>query len=172
MNRNLLKSVLLVATLLIGISVAQANQESDGLVVKFLHDYLKGPEDKTTRYSVASISLNGKTEDVFVYISGRNWCGSGGCTALLLRPFGASFKVINKFTLVRLPIRVLPSKNNGWNDIAMRVQGGGTAQGYTAILKFNGHRYPANPTVAPTLAPELADAGVDVQLKGEGAPLY
>ncbi len=92
--------------------------------------------------------------------------------ALLLEPAGASFKVIDKFTLVRLPIRVLPSKHNGWNDIAMRVQGGGAVHGYTAILQFNGYRYPTNPSVAPKLAPELADAGMDVSLKEEGAPLY
>jgi hypothetical protein len=154
------------------ISAAQANEESESLVGNFLRGYLKGPEDKTTRYSIGAVSLNGKTENVFVYISGRNWCGSGGCMALLLEPAGASFKVIDKFTLVRLPIRVLPPKHNGWNDIAMRVQGGGAVHGYTAILQFNGHRYPTNPSVAPKLAPESADAGMDIPLKQEGAPLY
>jgi hypothetical protein len=92
--------------------------------------------------------------------------------ALLLKPIGSSFEVIDRFTLVWLPIRVLPSKTNGWNDLAMRVQGGGILRGYTAVLKFDGHKYPTNPSVAPKLPAELADAGMEVPLKAEGAPVY
>ena len=155
MNRSLSSVALLWAVLLIGAGTAQANEGSESPVGSFLRSYLKGPEDKTTRYSIASVSLHGKTENVFVYISGRNWCGSGGCMALLLEPAGASFRVIDKFTLMRLPIRVLSSKHNGWNDIAMTVQGGGVVHGYTAILRFNGHRYSSNQSVAPKLASEF-----------------
>jgi hypothetical protein len=38
-----------------------------------------------------------------VYVSGQRWCGSGGCTLLILQPQGSSFRVIGKVTIVQLP---------------------------------------------------------------------
>lgn len=125
------------------------------------------------RYSAASVSLDGDSKRQYlVYLASRWWCGSGGCTALLLEPSGSSFKVIERFTLARLPIVVLPSETNGWHDIAMPVQGGGIIDGYVAILRFDGHKYPSNPSMAPRLSEKLADTGVQVPLKEEGDPLH
>lgn len=148
---------------------------NDGDLRWFLQDYLKGhglTMDQTTRYSAASVSLDNKTPMELVYISGQRWCGSGGCTALLLKPDQSSFKVIERFTLVRLPIRVLPEMTNGWHEIAMWVQGGGIS-GRTVVLRYDGSKYPSNPATAPTLqSARLADSGLDLPLKREGEVLY
>lgn len=109
---------------------------------------------------------------VIVYLAGPGWCGTGGCTALLLDPKGTTFTVIDRFTLARLPIRVLPSTTNGWHDIAMPVEGGGAIGEHLAILRFNGREYPNNPSMAPRLGKESADLGMEIPLSARGALVY
>lgn len=134
----------------------------------FLQRHLEGagPHDMQTRYSAAQVSLHGQAYDVLVYILGARWCGSGGCFALLLERQGSSFRVINGFTLARLPIRILKTRSHGWHDIAMPVAGGGL-RWHLAVLRFNGHRYPGNPSMAPTLASDQAAVEVPLQMWGE-----
>ena len=82
--------------------------------------------DKTTRYLSASVDLNGDgMQEVIVYLIGGGWCGSGGCTTLILGPQDTSYKVITKMTVTRLPIRVLTTTSNGLHDLPVVVRGGG-----------------------------------------------
>lgn len=106
-----------------------------------------------------------------VYISGDEWCGSGGCFAVLLEPNGLSFKVIQKFTLARLPIKILPSLTHGWHDLAMPVQGGGIS-GHVAVLQYNGSKYPSNPSMAPPLKSNDLPSGAELPLQQFGDLLY
>lgn len=163
---------LLLSSQMVGACVAHERAADEGSVRVFLRSYFKGPVDKTTRYSAAPVRLGATGHEVFVYITGRFWCGSGGCTALLLRPTDGSFKVIDRFTLVRLPVVVLPSKTNGWHDISMSVEGGGVLPGRMAILRFDGHKYPSNPSVAPKLPSNLVGKGMKVPLSEHGSPVY
>jgi len=114
-----------------------------------LTDSHYGP-DRSTRYSTAIIRLKGTTtEDVAVYISGPGWCGSGGCTLLMLNAEPSSFKVLGQTTIVQLPIYLLPGTSHGHPNIGVRVQGGGILPGYVAKLSFDGTKYPQNPSVPP-----------------------
>jgi hypothetical protein len=144
---------------------------------KFLRDYLKEPvygDDMTTRYSSAWVDLGDDgTQEVIVYVIGRNWCGSGGCIMLVLEPKRTSFSVVTKTTITRLPIRVLATKLNGWHDISVRVQGGGVEPGYEARLSFDGKTYPSNPSVLPAQrVVGKIEGEVVVPLSAEGTPLY
>lgn len=150
---------------------------ADGVLKAFLQNYLKSGSsefDKTTRYSAAPANLSGaKVPEVVVYVSGRAWCGSGGCTMLILRPDGVSFTVIARTTITRPPIRVLQTPTNGWHDVGVWVQGGGILTGYTAVLSFNGKTYASNPSVPP--ARKLAgDANGEILIpkSAEGFLLY
>lgn len=49
----------------------------------------------------------------------------------------------------RLPIRLLTTTTNGWQDLAVSVSGGGIRPGYEVKLAFDGKKYPSNPTIAP-----------------------
>ena len=144
---------------------------------KFLQNYLRDPqtgEDKTTRVSSAFVDLRGAgVREVIVYVSGREWCGSGGCTTLVLAADSSSYRIVTELTVSRPPIRVLTTKSHGWFDIAVGVQGGGIIDAYEAKLSFDGKTYPKNPTVPP--ARRLADAvtGKEViSLRDEGVLLY
>jgi len=108
------------------------------------------PPDTTTRITSVVVKLgDGKTEETIVYISGQAWCGSGGCTMVILDSTGSSFKVLGRVTIVQLPIAILPTMHNGRPDIGVRVSGGGIHPGYEAVLSFNGKKYPGNPSVSP-----------------------
>lgn len=154
-------------------SATQLDSPSVGTLRMFLQMYLRG-HDVSTRFSFATAQLTrGPRQQIFVYVAGRMWCGSGGCTALLLEPLGSSFKVVDRFTLARLPIRILPSMTNGWRDIAMEVRGGGIHPRRAVVLKFNGRKYPSNPSMAPELNSSRADQeGMTLLLDEQGNLLY
>ena len=93
-------------------------------------------------------------EDLVVYVSGPSLCGSGGCNALILRDMGASATTSNQYELMtaispaRLPITLLKTAHNGWQDIGMFVAGGGVIQAYSSALQYNGDAYTGNPTLS------------------------
>jgi hypothetical protein len=153
------------------------NSEEMENLKKFLRNYEGNPAsagDRMTRYAAAFVDLkdDGK-QDAVVYLIDSKWCGSGGCSCLILAPEGTSYKVITKTTVTRLPIRVLPTKTNGWHDLAVGVAGGGIQPGYEARLRFDGSTYPSNPTVPP--AQELkADINGKTVIPADatGTPLY
>lgn len=126
--------------------------QSEESLRKFLQGFVKIPplpEDHSTRYIDARVDLNDdKKSEVIVYLTGP-WCGSGGCTTLILVPEGPTYKVLTKLTAVQLPIRVLAATSNGWHSLGVWVQGGGILSGYEAILVFDGKTYATNPTVPP-----------------------
>ena len=115
---------------------------------KFLRDYVGAstPEREATRYSSAFVDLrdNGEQEAI-VYLSSDGWCGTGGCTLLILAPESTSYRVVTKIPAVRLPIRMLTSKNKGWHDVT--VVAGKPLQ--EQVLPFDGKTYPRNASMLP-----------------------
>lgn len=151
------------------------NQPTEPLKA-YLRSYLilggKVPPDKTTRIAAVRVKAdNGKPEDV-VYVSGQRWCGSGGCTLLLLEPAESTFKVLGKVTIVQLPVRLLPSMKNGYPDIGVTVQGGGIQTGYEAVLSFNGESYPRNPSLPPARKATVVQGKVIIANTEGSVPLY
>ncbi len=101
-------------------------------------------------YLVAAADLNDDDADeLLVYLNSDGFCGSGGCTLLILTPRGNSYRVITRATIVRLPVRALDTRSNGWRNLAVRVQGGGILEGYEAELRYDGASYPSNPSMPP-----------------------
>jgi hypothetical protein len=130
---------------------ATAQSKPDRLT-EFLQSYvgISNEETKTTQYFSAFVDLRDDgTKEVIVYLSSDGWCGTGGCTMLLLAPEDSSYRVITRTTITRPPIRVLTTKTNGWHDLGVWVQGGGIQPGYEAKLSFNGKKYPGNPSAPP-----------------------
>lgn len=128
---------------------------------------------KATRYLVALTQLNSTGPgEAIVYLSGDGWCGSGGCTTLILSRDGVSWKVVSRITITWPPIRVLGDSTNGWHSIAVWVRGGGIRPGYEAELAFDGKSYPANPSVAPARPTAGQVAGEIAIPSEEGTPLF
>jgi hypothetical protein len=142
-----------------------ANGSTD--VRRFLRQYL-GPDSypsrsKPTRYFARFVDLNGGgSNQVIVYLMNGGWCGSGGCTALILAPEKSSYRAVTRLTITWPPIRVLETKSHGWRDIGVWVEGGGIRPGYEAVLRFDGKHYPENPSVAPAKRLDKEVAGTVV----------
>ena len=107
----------------------------------------------TSNYKRADADLNGDgRKEAFVYLTDPDYCGSGGCTLVILSPRAKSYRIMMRSTVTQLPIRLLPTSSNGWRDVGVMVEGGGITSAYEARLRFNGRRYPSNPTVPPAVS--------------------
>lgn len=86
-----------------------------------------------------------------VYLATGDWCGSGGCTLLVLEPGPDGLKPLSRSTISRPPIRVLKTRTNGMPDLSVQVRGDsypGDGPKFVA-LPFDGRTYALNPTVPP-----------------------
>ena len=155
----------------------QPSSSPEDPLKRFLQDYVGIPrpsEDDTTRYFSTFVDLKDDgTREVVVYLTGGDWCGSGGCTTLILAPEDSSYKIVTKITVTRLPIRILTTKTNGWHDLTVRVQGGGIARSYEAKLSFNGKSYLKNASMPPARRLIQKVLGeVVVPLSAKGVAIY
>jgi hypothetical protein len=108
------------------------------------------PMDPTIRYFASFVDLNRDgVKEAVVYLFGDTYCGSGGCLTLILSRKADAYSVVTAVTISRPPIRVLNSSSHDWRDLSVWVRGGGILPGYQALLKFDGAKYPANPSVPP-----------------------
>lgn len=159
---------------------AGSNNPSESLKA-FLRSYLNpgpvrlGPVDleETARINVVSVKTEDKAgEEEVVYVSGQGWCGSGGCNMLIVEPFRSSFKVLGDVSIVQLPIRLLPSMENGHPDIGVWVQGGGIQPGYEAVLSFDGASYSGNPSMPPARPAKDIKGRKIITTTKDSVPLY
>ncbi len=104
-------------------------------------------------YDAAQADLDGDGRpEIFVYAKGPDFCGSGGCVLYVLSPKGADYRVVLRTTVTRPPIRRLATATHGWRDIGVFVSGGG-AKPHEARLRFDGKRYPGNPSMVAATTP-------------------
>lgn len=139
----------------------------------FAHDPSVPDQDRGTRYVAAFRDLRGDgAVEAIVYLVDSDYCGSGGCTTLILEKKEGSWKIVSSIATTRPPIRVLPKKSHGWHSLSVFVAGGGILQGYDAELDFNGKRYPPSPSV-PAAKP-LRDPTGEVVIRSMeyAVPLY
>ena len=91
-------------------------------------------------FSFVDLASDGKQQAV-VYLNGKGWCGTGGCTMLVFTQDGSSYKLISAIRGTRVPIRVLEAKSFGWRNLSIWAVGGGIFVGYEELVEFNGHDY-------------------------------
>jgi hypothetical protein len=103
----------------------------------------KSIDDYSKRFIFFEYDLNddGKKE-ILVGLTGPYFCGSGGCTQYILDNQGV---VISKFTVANYPVVIDTNKSLGWKNLF--IQSGGKNR----IVKFDGKKYPSNPSLQPEL---------------------
>ena len=104
-----------------------------------------GENAATTRTIVRSVG-EGPERIALVYLVGTNWCGSGGCNLLILRPGAAGWEQVGNVSRVSNPVRLLATSTNGLPDIGVTVSGGGGPAPYEAKVAFDGRSYPRFPS--------------------------
>jgi len=158
--RGWLRIGLIAVVLALPSDAAPATAEqvaADALLTNYLRTVLKGSEPSweetaatATQVQVAWTDLNADSRpEAIVYVSGRGWCGSGGCRLLVLERNGATFVVRGKLAVTRPPIGLLSDRTSGWRNLTVYVAGGGIIPGYRVIVPFDGKTYASNPTVSP-----------------------
>ncbi|MCU7617203.1 hypothetical protein NZ698_08335 [Chryseobacterium sp. PBS4-4] len=129
-----------------------SNTVEDSLALKIkdfiTSQYLK-PEDlkiidaSARKFNLYQIDLNNDDKkEVFINFFTPYFCGSGGCTLVLL---DSDLKLISKFTVTRTPITIDSKTENGWK--VLWIQDGNDWK----ILTNKSGKYPSNPSmIKPT----------------------
>lgn len=124
-------------------------------VATFLLTYLKedlpsmAPVDRRFQFCSVDLNADGRTE-TFVRFLSPYFCGSGGCTLLLL---DADDHLLTRFTVTEPPLFVASGEAKGWRDILVKSEGR-----FRLLASTDGH-YPSNPSTAPVT--ELVPSGHD-----------
>lgn len=151
MNKLILSGLVVVSSFsLFGCQSTQPSSEvDDETIAKWLRDsgifsaQQASAQLETINYEHGSADLNSDGHlEHFVLIRHRSFCGSGGCSAVI---FDHSGKVINRLTLVKKPVLLTDSYQNGWQDFIV------WSNGAYRSMRFNGTSYPSNPSVEPTV---------------------
>jgi hypothetical protein len=104
------------------------------------------------RHALTDLNGDGRA-DAVVLLQGRNWCGSGGCTMLIFRGTNGGFAFVSGSTITREPIRISTDKRKGWKTLIVYSKSKGDV-----LMRFNGKRYPLNPSSQPKATPEQVHA--------------
>lgn len=113
----------------------------NALINDLLKDEVNNIPQESRRFHYDQVDLSGDGKNEYlVGLQTPYFCGTGGCTFLLLDHEG---NLVTRFTVSRAPFIVLPSMSKGWNDLV--VYSGGTLR----KLTFDGTTYPFNPSTEP-----------------------
>ena len=131
------------------------SQETAEIVIaalqkQFKEDIDKGLLEESARKFVQyEYDLNGDgSNEIMVGLVGPYFCGSGGCTQYILDKNG---NVITVFSVADYPVIIGSNKTNDWNDLII------FSGGKNRLVKFDGKKYPSNPSVQPALDTNLED---------------
>ncbi|WP_052260989.1 hypothetical protein [Photobacterium gaetbulicola] len=123
--------------------VSTANENT---IAKWIDNKILAPEglsleQDNIRYLSGSTDLNkdGIAEH-FVLIQNSYFCGSGGCSAVI---FDNTGNIISQMSIVKPPVLLADSTNNGWRDFMV------WSNGAFRLMKYNGSTYPTNPSLEP-----------------------
>jgi len=96
------------------------------------------------RYVYGRVDLDGDGRDeVFVYLLGSVFCGTGGCNLLLFAGDPRlGYEMVSLFPISRLPVIVSATKTAGWHDLFRQESGGGAKPSYVRHV-FDGKKYVA-----------------------------
>ena len=95
------------------------------------------------KFIIFEFDLNGDSiNEIFAGLTGPYFCGSGGCTIYLFNNDGT---VLTRFTVADYPIVVSDSKTMGFKDLIIK------SNGQNHLMKFDGKKYPSNPSLEPIL---------------------
>jgi hypothetical protein len=94
-------------------------------------------------YSLTDLGGDG-VQDAVVLIEDQHYCGSGGCTLLILKSIGNAFALLSRSTITKRPIRIAMDRHNGRHTLLVDTGSIGAVE-----LRFNGSGYPSNPSLQP-----------------------
>lgn len=118
---------------------AIANKIKHYLTTDYLKNDIKfmSKEDRKFQFQTVDLNNDGQQE-LFINFITSYFCGSGGCTLLLL---DHDWKTITRFTVTSTPIMIEPNKEQKWAVLMVKDNGV-----WKDLLYKNG-KYPSNPSL-------------------------
>lgn len=109
------------------------------LVTDYLKEDIKvmSVEDRKFQFQIVDLNRDGNDE-VFVNFMTPYFCGTGGCTILLL---SSNWEIITQFTVTRTPIAINYGEVEEWANLMVQDNG------VWKDLKFSNGSYPSNPSL-------------------------
>jgi hypothetical protein len=133
-----------------------------------------GPSDSggDTVYAIKNIDLDSDgDDDALVWVEGSIYCGTSGCEVRIFENRNGSYFDRGRIRSIKLPLRMLPTRSSGWNDLALLVSGGGVAAHY-ARFRFDGSQYPEYPSERDAMDADTSLGVVLLDGEVELTPLF
>ena len=121
----------------------EADAEIEAAILAATPDYNRELVEVASegRYVYSRFDLNDDgQEEVFAYLLGPFFCGTGGCNLLLFERGNDGYKLVNSFPTTDTPVIIATETSNGWRDIWRLRSGGGMPANYIAN-RFDGDTY-------------------------------
>lgn len=151
-----MKKLLILCGILFGMTSASFAQtvSAPNQIINFLKKNYASASETSRHFIYNAIDLNDDGKDEYlVGLIGGDWCGSGGCTMLVL---DRNMKLNTKMTVVNYPVYVgAPGgkeTTKGYSNIYIENRDGNVVK-----MAWNGKKYPTNPSVAPKVAKKTID---------------
>ena len=146
MNKNILSATvafLLTTGTLLATEKTMVKEADETTAAKVLSAVKKFDDlIKENGYSAKLVVLkeDGKCENPIVFLNGLSgYCGSAGCTLLVLDCTDDGYKVMGKTTVSNRPVSLSSTSTKGYRDIKVRVRDTGIV-----TLKHEGKAYTKN----------------------------
>lgn len=129
-----------------------ASAQASSPLVSAVRDFAAraGGDARTQEFRHALVDLNRDgQDDALVLLLGPDWCGTGGCTLLVLRGEAGGFRLVSDSKVSEEPIRVSQrDRKQGWASLIVHSRAVGDV-----MLRFDGKRYPANASLQRQASP-------------------
>jgi hypothetical protein len=137
--------VLAIALLAAGPACHAQNLDSLDAAVRA---FTRGAITPSYGYVWVSLASEDKPAAV-VLLQGGEYCGSGGCTLVIFRSSGNGLKLVSSSTISSEPLGVLTERKHGWRTLLVTTRGKGAV-----LMRFDGSRYPLNPSLQTVASKE------------------
>jgi hypothetical protein len=149
------------------LSTAPALAETPPGLAEAVRAYTQQITPMSFEYALVDLNDDG-TPDALVLLRDSQWCGTGGCTLLILRGKAGAFTLVSTATIINEPIKVAREREHGWHTLLVTVQGGGI-QPALVELRFDGKKFPFNPTLQPRASQKQIDAATGLVFQSPGS---
>lgn len=132
------------------------------LTTDYLKNDIKFMSKRDRKFQFQTVDLNNDgQQELFINFITPYFCGSGGCTLLLL---DNDWKTITRFTVTTTPIMIEPNKEQKWAVLMVKDNGI-----WKDLLYKNG-KYPSNPSLLPTSKVDAPSGHAQVIFSEELSP--
>lgn len=103
-------------------------KNAEGKLADWIKTFIQkeGDEGSESNYSFMEVDLNNDAlNDYLVRLEGDSWCGTGGCTVLIVEQQPDELKLLNDLSTVQ-DMSVAEENNDGWQQIKVEIGGGGS----------------------------------------------